>query len=563
MSCHVFLAGETLAIQAPYYMKDVCKSIPGARWKPDLKMWTYPATPSAAREIHLTLPQAGTSWAEPAAVLLVEADRMAKAQAHKTAADLPAIPWKSKQHWHFQLQAFHFAKESNAFMLAADMGCGKGRIAIDLVMHKGCQRVLIICPKSVIDVWPEEFEKHGIRPVGCLPLSEGTMAIRAKRMCAFLDLQRARLQPAIVILNYDAVWRPGMSETLLRTQWDMVICDEVHRIKSTSGKASRFCSQIGDRATNRMGLTGTPFPHDPLDAFAQYRFLDKGIFGTSFTAHRARYAEPAGYMGKQTRFKAKSDFSGDNRVEGMLNQEEFYQKFYSIAFRVKSEDVQDLPETLDIQRHVTLSKYARSVYQTLKSEFVVGVADGTVTASNALTRLLRLQQIGSGWARQDRNIETGDEGQLLQIDTAKQDALADLMEDLHDEEPIVIFCRFHHDLDAVHTVAAALGRASLELSGRKNELPAWQSGAAPVLAVQIQSGGVGINLVRARYCVFYSLGFSLGEYLQARKRTHRPGQNRNVTYFHLVARDTVDEAVYKALEARQDVVESVLKGVKA
>ena len=48
MSCHVFLAGETLAIQAPYYMKDVCKSIPGARWKPDLKMWTYPATPSAA-----------------------------------------------------------------------------------------------------------------------------------------------------------------------------------------------------------------------------------------------------------------------------------------------------------------------------------------------------------------------------------------------------------------------------------------------------------------------------------------------------------------------------------
>ena len=214
-------------------------------------------------------------------------------------------------------------------------------------------------------------------------------------------------------------------------------------------------------------------------------------------------------------------------------------------------------------RPVILSAYAKKLYQVLKSEFVVGVADGTVTASNALTRLLRLQQIGSGWARQDRNIETGDEGQLLQIDTAKQDALADLMEDLNDEEPIVIFCRFHHDLDAVHTVAAALGRASLELSGRKNELPAWQSGAAPVLAVQIQSGGVGINLVRARYCVFYSLGFSLGEYLQARKRTHRPGQNRNVTYFHLVARDTVDEAVYKALEARQDVVESVLKGVTA
>lgn len=293
-------------------------------------------------------------------------------------------------------------------------------------------------------------------------------------------------------------------------------------------------------------------PHSPLDIYGQYRFLDKGIFGTSFTAFRARYARMGGY--------------GNHQVLGYENQDDLRKKIYSIAFRIDEHDikaVQGLPEYVDIRRPVILSAYAKKLYQTLKSEFVVGVADGTVTASNALTRLLRLQQIGSGWARQDRNIETGDEGQLLQIDTAKQDALADLMEDLNDEEPIVIFCRFHHDLDAVHTVAAALGRASLELSGRKNELPAWQSGAAPVLAVQIQSGGVGINLVRARYCVFYSLGFSLGEYLQARKRIHRPGQSHNCTYYHLIAKDTVDEAVYKALEARQDVVESVLKGVTA
>ena len=114
MSCHVFLAGDHLAIQAPYYMKDVCKGIPGARWKPDLKMWTYPATPSAAAAIHLTLPQAQLSWAEDAAALLVEAERMAKAAEQKTAMDLPAIPWKSKPHWYFQLQAFHWPRRPAA-----------------------------------------------------------------------------------------------------------------------------------------------------------------------------------------------------------------------------------------------------------------------------------------------------------------------------------------------------------------------------------------------------------------------------------------------------------------
>lgn len=109
MSCHVFMAGEVLAIQAPYYMKDVCKAIPGARWKPELKMWTYPATPSAAREIHLTLPHDRSSWAPEAVVLLVEADRMDKAAAHKTADDLEEIPITKTNAWKHQTRAFWFA----------------------------------------------------------------------------------------------------------------------------------------------------------------------------------------------------------------------------------------------------------------------------------------------------------------------------------------------------------------------------------------------------------------------------------------------------------------------
>jgi SNF2 family DNA or RNA helicase len=57
---------------------------------------------------------------------------------------------------------------------------------------------------------------------------------------------------------------------------------------------------------------------------------------------------------------------------------------------------------------------------------------------------------------------------------------------------------------------------------------------------------------------FRSCFESLGEYLQSRKRTHRPGQTRNVLYVHLVAEGTIDERVYRALEARQDVIAAVL-----
>ena len=80
-----------------------------------------------------------------------------------------------------------------------------------------------------------------------------------------------------------------------------------------------------------------------------------------------------------------------------------------------------------------------------------------------------------------------------------------------------------------------------------------------MLAVQIQAGGVGVDLTRARYCCFYSPSFSLGDYEQARARVHRPGQTRKVTYIKLIAPDTVDERIYEALSSKKDVVRYVLE----
>ena len=95
-----------------------------------------------------------------------------------------------------------------------------------------------------------------------------------------------------------------------------------------------------------------------------------------------------------------------------------------------------------------------------------------------------------------------------------------------------------------------------------DELKRWQAGDAPVLAVQIDSGGLGIDLTRARYAIYYSLGFSLGSYEQSLARVHRPGQTRPVEYIHLLAENTVDEKVVAALSSRADVVNAVLQEMK-
>ena len=69
-------------------------------------------------------------------------------------------------------------------------------------------------------------------------------------------------------------------------------------------------------------------------------------------------------------------------------------------------------------------------------------------------------------------------------------------------------------------------------------------------------------MTRARYTIFYSIGWRLEKYEQAKKRTHRPGQEKPVTHIHLVARNTVDVKVIRALEKRQDIIESILAEIR-
>jgi len=147
---------------------------------------------------------------------------------------------------------------------------------------------------------------------------------------------------------------------------------------------------------------------------------------------------------------------------------------------------------------------ARRTYRSLKRNLMAELDAGEVTAANALVKLLRLQQITGGFIRTD-------DGQDVQIDSAKMNLLRDVLEDIAPDEPVVVFCRFHKDLEAVNRVADETGRRSLELSGRMDELKQWQAGEAPVLAVQIDSGGVGVDLTRARYSIYYSLGLPIVE----------------------------------------------------
>jgi SNF2 family DNA or RNA helicase len=269
-----------------------------------------------------------------------------------------------------------------------------------------------------------------------------------------------------------------------------------------------------------------------MDVFSQLKFTDPGLFGLSYSRFRSRYAFMGGFQGKQ--------------ILGYINQDEMTEKLKQVMIRVRAEDVLKLTNFEDIYFTFDLSAVDRKIYNEIQNEFCTQLASGMITVSNALTKLLRLQQITCGHL----------EGHI--IGDTKKSVLMDFLMDIAPDENIVVFCLFHQDLNAIQDACKQLGIPCAELSGRKDELDIWQKGHARVLAAQIRSGKEGIDLTRARYNIYYSEGFSLGDYSQSRKRTDRPGQTRDGYYIHLIAEKTVDEKIIKALRSKQDIVENVL-----
>lgn len=430
--------------------------------------------------------------------------------------------------WPHQVEALAHVEERTGALLYLGMGAGKTRIAAHALAQPSALPALVLTRSSVIEdgIWERELGAVDIR---CVPL-KGNMSLRANT----LVMKAARSQQRVFVTNHEGAWREPLATAILRIPWRTVVIDESHHIKAAGSKISRFAAHL-NRVPRRIGLSGTPFAHSPLDIYGQYRFLDPSIYGTNFAAFRSRYAIMGGFQNHQ--------------VMGYQNQDEFMRRFWRIAFR---RELDFGLESVDVALTHDLPPAARSLYHELDTEFWAEVGESSVTIANAAVKVLRLQQLASGHIKDD-------DGSVRTIHTARADLFSDWLEDVAPDEPVVVFCRFTHDLGEVRRVAAFLGRPYSEVSGHETSLRDWKEARSTVLGVQIQSGGEGIDLTRSCLAVYYSVGHSLSDYLQSRARLVRPGQQRPVRFYHFSARGTVDQRVYRSLRNREDVITSLLK----
>lgn len=494
--------------------------------------------------------------------------------------------------WEHQRRALSYSSSVSASMIAVPMGGGKTASTVATVNAVDTTRALIVCPNKVRGVWPREVAKWSARPwhivdgkrpakrKGALP-QDLTVAERLHQAEECLFDCECGVPVHVAVFNYEMLSREPVASWVPLQPLDMIIYDEIHRLKSPTGKSSKVAGAWVDFSHRRIGLSGTPMPQHPWDIFGVYRALDPNIFGHVWTPFKNKYVETR--VAKiETRGKDGSMFTVDREFPAMIRPqfaEDFSEKVHSIMYR-PTIDLK-LPGVEHITREIELEPAAWKTYRELDEHmsadlraFAKGedVDDAVLMPKNIIARIMRLMQLTGGTLPDEGEYDEDTKKlvrHMYRVSTAKADALADILEDVGcvkdapgGPEPVIVYCQFRTDLDAIRKVVEDAGLRYAEISGRRSDglsQLSEMSEHADVVGVQIQSGGTGVDLTRARYGVWYSAGHSLGDYDQALKRQDRPGQTRPVVFIHLIASNTVDLDVYKGLSERGSVVGAFLR----
>ncbi len=300
-----------------------------------------------------------------------------------------------------------------------------------------------------------------------------------------------------------------------------------------------------------------------MDLYAQGRFLEESLFGTSFAKFKAHYGNWFEIPLKDANGNPKLDRWGNpikaRKLVGVRNEGELQSKLDSLSYRVKADDVLDLPPAVTQKRVCTLSPAERRVYKDLEKHLIAEINGGFITASNALTKILRLQQATQGYLQDE-------EGNVHQIGSSKAGLLKDVLLDIDSHEPVVVFGRFHSDLDQIIGVCEDLGRRPLELSGRRNQLQEFKEATGnEVMVAQIQSGSVGVDFSRAAYSIYFTPTYDGGAWQQSLRRTRRPTKHLHGSYIYiqLIAEGTIDADIYRGLDRKEALGEHVLSGIRS
>lgn len=438
----------------------------------------------------------------------------------------------------YQTYATKFIEEHPVAAVLLDMGLGKSVITLTAIKNLcldtfEVQKILVIAPLRVArDTWKAELEKW--EHLRCIKYSVA-VGTEAERKAA---LQK----PAnLYIINRENVgWL--IEQSGLPFDYDMVVIDELSSFKSHQAKRFRSLMKVRPTVKRMVGLTGTPSSNGLMDLWAEFRLLDMGKrLGRFITHYRDEFFRPDKRNG-QVIFSYKPKDGAE---------EEIYRRISDITISMKSTDFLQMPECVINEVEVSLSDKEMKMYDGLKKDLVLAIANKEIDAVNAGALSNKLSQMANGAVYDvDKN--------YIEIHDRKLDALEDLIEQSNGK-PVLVAYWFKHDLERIKK------RFTVREIKTSKDIADWNNGSIPVAVIHPASAGHGLNIQEGgSTLIWFGLTWSLELYLQTNARLWRQGQkSKTVVIHHIITKGTIDERIMKALRTKETTQDALMDAVKA
>lgn len=450
-------------------------------------------------------------------------------------------PILSEYSWPGVLQPFDVQKQTCAHLtlnlrgyVLNELGTGKTRSILwawDYLQTIGAAgKMLILAPLSTLNfVWGREC--MSTLPHRKYSVLHGTRAERLKRLSS---------EAEIYIINHDG-FRTIHDEIKLRDDIDVLVLDELAVYRN--GQASRT-KLMRDYARSRKwvwGMTGSPIPNAPTDAWAQASIVTPNTVPRYF----GRFRDDL--MLKVNQFKWVPKHDAVEKAFAALQP----------AVRYTLDEIVELPEIISRFVDIEQGPEQAKVYKAMLEQCYAMVQSQEITAANAGAAMMKLLQVSCGWVYDtERNVVSLDND--VRIETMVDEIRAS-------SRKVLVFVPFKHALAGISKALNAEGIEHATMSGatpageRAKIFNTFQSTSKyHVLAAHPQCLAHGVTLTTASTIIWFSPTISLEIYEQANARIRRVGQHYKQLILHLQSTQ-VERKMYALLQRKQSIQDQLME----
>jgi SNF2 family DNA or RNA helicase len=465
--------------------------------------------------------------------------------------------FKTKPFAH-QLKALELSWKKEVYAYFMEMGTGKSKVLIDniamLYDNGKINGALIIAPKGVYKNWhdseiPIHLPDHIDKKVVLWQAN-----INDKQQKKLNTLFEPGEDLHVLLMNVESFsTKKGLDFAIkfLSCHKNMIAIDESTTIKNPSAKRTKNILSLIPFSKYRRILTGSPVTKSPLDLYTQCKFLDPWLLGhSSYYSFRTRYAQmrTANFGGRSVQI-----------ITGYKNLSELSEKLQPFSYRVLKDDCLDLPKKTFMKRIIQLTPEQEKVYRQMKQMALAELNGKVITTATVMTQLMRLHQITCGHFKSN-------DGTVQKLKNDRTNELINIINEVSGK--VVIWAHWRNDIETIiehlkkeygdNSVVTYYGDTTQD--ERQNAIKQMQDPNSTVrfLVGTPQTGGYGITLTAASTMIYYSNGYDLEKRQQSEARIDRIGQTKPMTYVDIIAEETIDEKIVKALRKKINIATEIM-----